>query len=206
MIPIIIPTYKTKDQIREVLFELKCNISDKKYVLIPTFVRACASVNRNFGIMMAEKYGSDIIIMVDDDVTGYYKNWADDLIKPLLSEEHKECVMVSARLMHDNNTVGVMMDHKIDLSVEYQIVQNALPSAAVAFRYDKIIRFDEIYSVDNMGSQWEDTDACFQYNKKYPNCYYIINNRCKLIHKNEAKESKYGNYFRSIFQQKWGIK
>lgn len=194
-IDIIIPTCKSQKGIEPFLRKVQESISDN-FNILPTCFRASAATNRNFGLNMSM---SEIVIMMDDDIKGFFPGWADELIKPL----QNEVVMVSARLMQSKTKPGVMMNITPDLSKQYQsIPEQLLPSACIAFRKDDT-RFDEAY----IGSGWEDTDFCYQLNAKYPEGKYLINNDVKLIHKNEMKNQMNTNFLKNkfYFKSKWHI-
>ncbi len=212
MIDIIIPTNKEYHKITRMITRMKNTISSE-FRICPTCFKTSAPVNRNYGLIQAK---SDIVIMVDDDIKGYYPGWADELVKPL---EDPAIIMVSARLMDNKTKPGVMMDIKPDFSkpvvdvpdfysindtVENtQRVVKAVPSAAIAFRNDGT-RFDENY----IGAGFEDTHFCFELCCKYPSGRIVINNNCKLIHKNEMKNQLNGQLSvnQAYFRQFWGLK
>lgn len=204
MIQIIVPTCKASvNSVRNQI------IQTSGIKPIVTCKAVSAPTNRNFGLSIALKNckqdGNDIIIMCDDDIKGFYEGWVNDLTKPFFDD--KDLVMISARLMHDNNTPGVMMDIVPDLSVDVQYVETrALPSACIAFKWDCRIWFDESFSVNNKGSGFEDLDFCWQINARNKNSKYAIANKCKLIHKNEQKnQGSYMQIFHQKFKRKWGL-
>lgn len=208
MIDIIIPTYKPIKKLKNFLSKLAESISDN-YNIITTCFPVSAATNRNYGLNEAT---SDIVIMIDDDIKGFFPGWADKLLEPL---EDKNVVMSSARLMHSKTKTGLMMSIIPDLSGKYQtetieygsplkniIPIRLLPSACVAFRRNDF-RFDEAY----LGAGYEDTDACMQLNEKYPNGVYVINNEVKIIHRNEMKQQLNGQleHNKRYFHWKWGL-
>jgi len=198
-INIIIPTCKSQTGIKPFLRRVEENISEQ-FNVMPTCFHASAATNRNFGLNIAT---SEIVIMMDDDIKGFFPGWADELIKPLLDRDGEEVIMVSARLMQSKTKPGVMMNISPDLSVEWQLIaEQLLPSACIAFRKDDT-RFDEAY----LGSGWEDTDFCYQLNEKYPEGKYLINNNVELIHKNEMKNQMNTNFLHNkyYFKNKWNI-
>ena len=197
MLDILIPTCKEDYEISEIVGEIISSTEDIN--VIYTCRDASAAINRNTAL---ERATSDILIMMDDDMTGFYDGWAQELIKPMVDDE--SVVMVSARLMKrdgitPNHAMGAM-DKPTTGLVEVVLA----PTACIAIRNDGI-RFDENF----IGSGWEDTDYIYQLKKKYPNGKIILNNNVKLIHINEMKnQHTAGNYEmnRNYFNQKWGVK
>lgn len=212
MVDIIIPTLKKLEEIKVMIKEIEKNtIIDHR--IIVTCKPVSAAKNRNFGLDCAS---TDIIIMIDDDITGFYKGWAKELIKPL--EEIKDLIMVSARCMNQDGTLAETgaCDYDISKPLSYipKLRQGILPTSAIAF-INKGFRFDENYK----GAAFEDADFCFQILKDYPECKFAINNNCKLIHLNERKgyggSEKYDTLNpgedkilwenRNYFHKKWNV-
>jgi len=165
--------------------------------IITTGFKTSASTNRNYGLHMST---SEIIIMMDDDIEGFYQGWADELIKPLL--DYDDVLMVSARLMKPDGTLGIMVGENYDLSKPYvQVNARQLPTACIAFKKTDI-RFDETF----IGSGFEDNDFCLQLGIQNRKGIFIINNNVKLVHTNEMKEQgRNWNYNKNYFNQKYGI-
>ncbi len=160
---------------------------------------ASAATNRNICL---EQGGSEIIIMIDDDIQGFFHGWAHYLIKPLLDPW---IGMVSARLFNVNGTVQKTCMHNDALSPELITLtpepNRIMPSAAIAFRRTNL-RFDENF----LGSGWEDTDFCRQYWQKFPNCKFVVTNACKLVHRNEMKsQGVHWARNKEYFKKKWGL-
>jgi glycosyltransferase involved in cell wall biosynthesis len=189
---IIIPTCKKIDEISPLLGIVGFNSPD--CTIIATCKPVSAAINRNDGLNQAT---SDIVIMIDDDTGGYYKNWWRDLIRPLI--EDSSIVYVSARLIKEDGTPAPMMHNNPCMTRDVVDVPYA-PTACVAFRNDNL-RFDEGY----IGSGYEDTDFCEQLKIRYPNKWFVINNTCRIIHKNEQKfqHGKFAELNRQRYQQKW---
>jgi len=212
MIDIIIPTNKHPHHIKKQLKEMRNTIDVERYNIITTHLEASSPTNRNHGLIMAT---SDIVIMCDDDLTGFTEGWADRLVEPLKDES---IIMVSARLMKTKKTPGVMMDipcimdrRLYEVEKFYDVVDSksgkaipvrAVPSACIAFRRDGTM-FDQMY----IGAGFEDTDICFQLCCKYPHGRMVINNECKIIHKNEMKNQMNGQLQANqlYFRFKWGL-
>ena len=197
MIDIIIPTNKELKKLKKQISNIESTVNGD-YKVLPTCFKASAATNRNYGLNQAK---SEIVIMLDDDIKGFFHNWANLLIESL---QDPDVVMVSARLMHNENKAGLMMNIKPDLSKDVvEVKDRMLPSACIAFRNDGT-RFDEAY----IGAGYEDTDFCMQLNEKYPNGKYMIDNRVKLIHKNEMKNQLNGQLMRNkyYFFDKWNVR
>jgi glycosyltransferase involved in cell wall biosynthesis len=181
---IIIPTCKKRHEIDDLLSRISKTAPSVSSV-IATCMPASASVNRNYGIY---KSNSDYIVMVDDDISGFFCGWADILVDSLACI--MGCCMVSARLMDSYGTPGIMMSHRRDIIGGTIIVDPGyLPSACVAFRRDGT-RFDENF----IGSGWEDTDFCDSLHVRYPYGVFAINNDVRLIHANERKNGNDSNF------------
>jgi len=165
--------------------------------VIATCMSVSASVNRNCALEMAK---SDIVIMIDDDIEGFYDGWDIDLIQPLFDSD--DVRFVSARLVDRAGNVGNMVCNPTDLSSSVVDVKFA-PTACCAFRRSSL-RFFEEYR----GSGFEDTDYIVQLRRMFgeKNCRVVINNECRMIHINEMKK-QYCNfqYNRDVFFKRWGF-
>lgn len=197
---IIIPSCKAYKEVEQQIEDIKRTAPD--WEVIFTGLKACAATNRNAGLEMASWHDPQHIIQTDDDISGYFPGWAD-----LLRDALSDCVnMTSARLMHNESTPGIMMNHPVDMSGNYQFVREAVPSSCICFRYGEVY-FDNRFNINNIGSGYDDTDGCYRLNQNRKNDLYCICNNVKLIHKNEMKNQReYMPYFEHLFRQKWGIK
>ena len=160
-------------------------------------LKASAAVNRNDCL---NNIKSELVIMLDDDITGFYPGWDADLIQPLI--ENDNISIVSARLMNSDTTyANVMHDNFIYVNGYHRSPINLVPTAGIAFRPNGI-KFDENY----IKASFEDTDWCKQISQRYPHMYTVINNNCKLIHLNEMKfqVGEAWNHNRSYYISKWG--
>ena len=188
MIDIIIPTCKKYGDITDLLAEVALySINCREF--IPIYgLEYSAARNRNIGL---NKSAADFVIMMDDDITDLYPGWDNDLIQELFRQP---CVnIVSARLMKDENTPAPMMSNNYDFTQPFVFVKK-VPTACIAFRRTNI-RFDENFK----GSGFEDDDFCLQMGGKI-----IIDNRVKVIHKNEMKnQQEYWQYNKEYFEKKW---
>ena len=193
---ICIPTCKPMNEVQELVDDIRATIPSD----IPIFTsgyKVSASVNRNFCLMKAKtKY----VIMLDDDISGFTCGWAEGMLEPF--ELCNNVAMVSARLMRDRRTPGIMMSIDFKFEMTFQLVKEQfLPSSCIAFVNDGT-RFDENY----VGSGWEDTDYCESLQRKYPQHFWLINNNVQLIHANEMKNGQDGNYQinQRYYKKKWG--
>jgi len=170
--------------------EIEESISDE-HNLIFTGLDASASVNRNKGLSEVK---SEIYIMMDDDMQGFYEGWVEDLIKPML---HNQMILItSARLLNTNGTMGHMMgDNKVfekgtyDASPSTYRGYTRIPTACLALRKNSL-RYNEEF----IGSGYEDTDYMNRINMHFKHTRIMINNDCKLIH-NNIQQNQGGKYF-----------
>lgn len=166
----------------------------EKHNYIITAFPVSASVNRNYGLYEARKSDNEYIIMIDDDIEGFYPGWQDDLVAPL--KEFSSVRMTSARLLDRSGKPACMMgiDTKDLLSPLVEAPKflsfgsyrfSAILSAAIAFRKKDIegINFD----MNFIGSGWEDTHFCFLMHRKHDQCRFVCVNGCRLVHRNEMK-------------------
>ena len=198
-IDIVIPTLMTEDEIAPRV-EMISNITRTPHRVITTCQKVSASANRNIGLDQAK---SPIIIMIDDDIIGFFDGWEQKIIEPII-KDHRVC-MVSARLMNKNGTTGPNCADNHDLSIPWIYLPKrnhcVMPSAAIAF-VDKGLRFDENF----IGSGWEDNDFCFQYLQLNPEYKFVLNNECPLIHLNEMKNQQlHFQHNQRYFYEKWKI-
>ncbi|MFW6272475.1 MAG: glycosyltransferase family 2 protein, partial [bacterium] len=180
-IDIVIPTIKKEfdENIKKQIKEIDSNTDNVN--IIVTGLKASAASNRNYGL---SKVKSDIVVMMDDDMTGFYPNWLNDLIDIFNIDEN--CHLVSARLLTTQKTFGHMTGNCNDFTTPYAFVSSKqVPTACIAFKNDET-RFD----INYIGSGFEDNDFCLQLSDKYPRGTVYISNKCKLIHINEMKNQK----------------
>jgi hypothetical protein len=192
-VSIIVPTNKSPSEIEVLMSELR-KYSDAKNI-ISTCMRLSAAKNRNIGLDWAK---SEIVIQCDDDIEGFYKGWDTDLVAPLKSD--KTICFISARLTDRYGKPTFLMEQNNDM-VSDLVEVKFTPSACCAFR-PRGIRFDEIFA----GSGFEDSDAIMQLKKRDPGGRVVINNRCKMIHRNEMKNQQINFKHNSAhFVRKWGF-
>lgn len=194
---IVIPTFKKYSDIQRQLNDITVKMPDSCFVLGTCFPGSAAE-NRNIAHSAASC--SDIIVSLDDDITGFYEGWLSDMIQPLL--EDSSIRFASARFLKpDGKSLGFMMTSKNDMRREYEEVPRC-PTSAYAYRKDD---FDALKGFWNETSQpfdtrfkgggWEDNAICHDLKKKFPDTKIIINNKCRLIHINEMK-NQLGNIFK----------
>lgn len=177
--------------------------------IYPTSINGSASVNRNVGLEVAV---SDLVIMVDDDVTKFPPLWDSLLLRPL--REHPECVMVSARLMNADGTSGPMLGLPPPTkdSGWTEVSERKLLTACCAFPNDGL-RFDENF----LGSGFEDDDFCAQLRQKYPDGTFLINEDVRVVHLNSMRNQGFikgvgpvpgGNFEKNkaYYEKKWSVK
>lgn len=197
MYDIIIPSNKNIDELRVIVRAIR-RFDSEKHNYIPTGFQVSAATNRNYGLA---KCYNDIVIMMDDDIGGFYSGWQDELINPLLSDQAIK--LVSARLLTPVGGLSPMMGCDYDLSKIFSEADKVILSACIAFRLEDVsgIWFDENY----VGSGFEDTDFCFQLREKHKdNCKIVVNNRCALVHFHEMKNQA-SNFSanQKYFVKKW---
>jgi len=195
---ICIPTLLPREKLQEQMWDIQAN-TRTSYQIIASCQRMSAAANRNHCLQRA---CGQILIMLDDDITGFFPGWEQKLIEPLLAD--KSICMVSARLANRDGTCGVMCSNDNRLKPRWLEIEPrrdcVLPSAAIAFR-NLGLRFDENY----VGSGYEDSDFCFQYVAMNAG-RFAINNECRLIHLNEMKNQPDNNVRnRKYFRKKWGV-
>ena len=191
MVDIIIPSCKPIEELRQLTsahtyhtFEEDCNV-------IETGFPCSAAVNRNYGLLRSQESNNEFIIMMDDDIGGFFNGWYKLLIDTL--KENKDVSLVSARLMTPHGEFGPMMGVDNNASQILSPVSKAVLSACIAFRKEDIIgkiRFDENF----VGSGFEDTLFCHHLHCSNPDSRFVVNNKCRLIHYHEMKNQAGKNF------------
>lgn len=189
-VDVLIPTCKSYDSIVGQVKEIVKN-SPQVYSIHASCFLKSAAINRNY---CHGKATTNIVVSCDDDIEGYYPGWLEELIRPL--GEDKDIRLVSARLMNNDGTIGFMMTSKNDISQDYEAVFRC-PTSCFAYRkkdFDELMGFwnKDSWPFDEnfVGSGWEDNAICHDLKKKFIGTKIIINNRVKLIHRNEQKNQK----------------
>lgn len=190
MIDIVIPTCKLKETVIQQIEEIEKNTLEE-HRIVASCIFASAAINRNY---VHAKTTEEFVIMLDDDMTGFYPGWELDMILPL--KENKDIYFSSARLLKPDRTLGFMMTSKRNTLEDLEEVPR-IPTACFAYRrkeMDELIGFHNETSLpfDIMfkGSGWEDNGVCYDLKKRFPKAKIVINNNCQLIHINEEKEQK----------------
>lgn len=145
---------------------------------------------------------TEYVVMIDDDITGFFHGWSDLLVEPL---KNPDILYVSARLLNECGIPQMVMGFSKNTH-NALVTVNIAPSAAIAFRNDGT-RFCEEYK----GSGFEDTDFHFQLKEKYGyDKRVIVNNEVKLTHLHEMKnQNGVGDGFnpfeenKQIFDRRW---
>jgi len=165
--------------------------------IIATCTSGSAAVNRNIGLSYMSR--NECVVMIDDDVTGFFPGWYDKLVTPLLSDMN--IAIIAARLLRPDGRLAYMMGENYNLEEHLvNVIEKRVPTACIAFIHEGI-SFDESF----VGSGFEDTDFCKQFAVRYPKGKFVVNNDVRLIHKNEMKCQK-GEYWKknqSYFVRKW---
>jgi len=171
---IIIPSCKPVNELVQLIKEIERKSSGNFQIILVSNPDFSASQNRNAGLLIST---APYVIMVDDDITGFYPAWNEILIWPLKTTPHIS--IVSARLVRKDGTPAPMMSSQYALTADFEEVKK-VPTACVAFR-QTIIRFDENFK----GSGFEDDAFCLAMGPQI-----TIYNRVKLIHLNEMKHQQ----------------
>lgn len=200
MVDIIIPSCKTHSDLQMQVALMRYH-HDSECNIIATGLPSSASVNRNYGLLQAAKSDNEFIIMIDDDIGGFFDGWYKILIDVL--KDCQDIKLVSARLINKFGGFSPMMGCDYDASKKISVVQKAVLSACIAFRKDEI--FNKIW-FDNefIGSGFEDTLFCHNVSNMYPEAMFVVANQCKLIHYHEMKNQggKYFDFNRKHFLSK----
>jgi len=195
-VDIIIPSCKRVDnpQVIQQLEHIKKTRVTPGQIIF-TGIKQSAAVNRNAGLLRAQ---TQIVIMLDDDITDFTPGWDLRLVTPLL--ENPELMIVSARFREKSGGWHDVMGNVLNYDAPYvHTLHNLTPTATIAFRKSDI-KFDETY----IGSGYEDTDFCLQMQQKFPRKKVAIVNLCVLTHLHEAKEQHiHIPVNRKYFQTKW---
>jgi len=212
-VSICIPTLKTEKEVRQQMDDIHKTPPSCDYEVIASCTKQSAAKNRNWCIDNAE---GDVVIMLDDDITGFYPGWADILIDALFFNVANS--IVSARPKKpDGSWCAILGDSgKPPNDEEFQkcihtdqTKLNICGSACMAFWRGCGVSFDEAY----LGATYEDSDFCMQMNKQYPNKQIVFANRCNIIHTEEKKgrgsgpnKNNYWKHNHDYFAEKWGVR
>lgn len=185
MLYILIPSMRQPHQLRDMITEIHENTKTRHCVYVSGW-DACAAKNRNVCLDYLDSRGvaEPTAIMLDDDIRGFSPGWERLLMRAM---DGPDVLAVSARLMTPEGLIAQTCSRCYELEPEnIELTRGAdcvMPTAAILFRHDPAIRFDENFK----GSGFEDGDWFFQMLEKYPAARFIQNNACRLIHMNEMK-------------------
>lgn len=186
-VSIIIPTMRTWHEIKDLFHAIHATAESEDFEVIYSGMNWSASKNRNFCLNKAK---GDIIIQVDDDVSGFYQGWDKFLIAPLMGND--QFMLISAELHKPGTPLS-------ELTGWTRITRSIIAGACIAHRKTHL-RYDEEFK----GSGMEDNDFCMQVNNSYPNPAMVINYNCKLYHAGEKKLNKENlEYNTGYYQHKW---
>lgn len=196
MIDIVIPTLRdANDPIIISLIEEINRTAGVPVHVAATCTKASASVNRNLGLDWAK---SDVIFMVDDDISGFPVGWVKILEHTIRTQD--DCVMLSPQLLMPDHTFGFMMGVRRQRLSGLSTAAGILPTACIAIWANEL-RFDENF----IGSGFEDNDYCAQLRQLNPNARFLVNHDVQVIHANE-KKNQHGTYWdhnKAYFEKKW---
>jgi hypothetical protein len=188
LIQVTIVTHRPVSEAEKLITEIKTNTLEPHFVLVTSRIRESASINRNYALKVAEKNNAPAIVMLDDDITGFYQGWLTDLVQPMIDDN--KIIIASARLLNKDRTQGPMM-HCGSIPNTIGVFEvpgchykgfSITPTSCIAIRKNDV-RFDEGFK----GSGYEDTHYMFCINEAYPDYKIVLNNNCKLVHLNEMK-------------------
>jgi hypothetical protein len=194
---ILIPTYLYVELVAPLIEEIRAHTPDAE--VFASCRQASASVNRN--ACLDQLAIGEVAVMLDDDVSGFYPGWLDDLLRGL---EIPNAVMVSARLLNPDGSFAQTCSRcYAPTPDEIEVFSNGtaiLPTAAIAFKHSGI-RFDPAY----IGSGFEDSDWCQQIHADDPTAKFIQSNRARLCHLNRMTNQKgrFWDHNRQLFRKKW---
>jgi hypothetical protein len=191
--------HKTDASVEKLITLLKITRETKGEIHF-TGLKECASKNRNESLKMAE--GADMIIMLDDDMTGFKIGWDQVLIDPLLKDE--SIAISQALLLNRDGSIQQNVSGTYQPSIPFaRIDRNEICTATFACwkkhfddlrdwdKYQLSQPFDESF----VGSGWEDNLFSWQLHRLKPERCFVVNNKCKLIHLNEMKHQHEGSNF-----------
>jgi len=186
MVDVIIPSCRPYQDLQMFVSGMRYYYPECNF--IATGLPSSASINRNYGLMQSK---NEYVIMMDDDIGGFFDGWHDILVNIL--KDCQEVKLVSARLLNKFGGFSPMMGCDYDASKKISIVRKAVLSACIAFRREDV--YNNIwFDAEFIGSGFQDTLFCHHLMKKYPDALFVVANSCKLIHYHEMKKQG-GKYF-----------
>lgn len=198
---ILIPTMLSREQVAPQIEAIRAVTPGAE--VYASCLKASASVNRN--ACLDQIRVDDFAIMIDDDIEGFYPRWDIALLASLMAVPH--AVMASARLLNPDGSFGPTCACNFDREPMEIVLKPRpasphciMPTAAIAFVH-RGHRFPESMK----GSGWEDNWWAAEYVEADPDAVFVQSNRCKLIHRNEAKMQR-GSYWahnKEEFFKRW---
>lgn len=205
---ILIPTCRSYDEIRPQIEAIRAVTTPEPEIIV-SCLKASASVNRNHCLDRVEV--GEIAVMIDDDISGFYPGWIEDLTWPFggadgcdhedpdnsglcircqSPQEFWNTVMVSARLLNTDGSFGPTCSMCYDATPEEIILRPKrshciMPTAAIAF-----LHRGHKFMESMIGSGWEDNAWAAEYVDADKYAVFIQSNRCRLVHFNEAKNQR----------------
>ena len=196
-ISIVVPTFRTPAEVAPLVEEIQRTSGYVDHAnIIVTGLQASASVNRNAGLDAAT---SHIIVMTDDDCTGFPMGWASKLVDVM--NQRPQCQMVSARLMAPNGQFGPMLgwagNHNSGVHVT---PERKLVTACCAVRRSAH-RFDEAL----IGSGFDDDCFSALLRMAYPDCEFCVHCGIQVCHLNRMtnQHGKFWDHNRRVYESLW---
>jgi len=195
---VVIPTIRTAEEVAPLVAQIRATAGVPVNVFA-SCQRISAAKNRNLGL---EQSRSEILFMLDDDITCLPENWAIRMIEVMQS--HPQCVMCSPRLLDLDGTFGTMAGYPSNAQKGCEVLgSRELLTAFIGIRRTAL-RFDPNY----IGSGFEDNDYCRQLVAKFPDAEFICIHDLLAVHRNE-KKNQHGEYWQKnsrYFRRKWARK
>ncbi len=194
---IVIPTCKKSEEIEPLIREIRQFTPEQ----IEIFASCCdnsAAYNRN--VCLARVKFGELVIMMDDDITGFFPSWYEKLIMPF--SYISDVLVSSARLIKRNGKFAHNSSDDYTDNKDFVVVETKrVPTACIAF-VNHGVTFDESF----IGSGFEDDDFCRQLTYLFPNGKFVINNLVKLIHLNNMTNQKgvFWEHNKTYYLSKWG--
>jgi glycosyltransferase involved in cell wall biosynthesis len=196
-IDIIVCTHKEKDTKTERAIEAAT--PELHRLIFTCQIGQSASANRNYGL---EQSTSEIAVMMDNDITGFYSGWLADLVAPMIADP--SIIISSIRCLDREGNLGQMMglagipdDRGVhDVQPSAYRGYRRVPTACIAIKKNAV-RFDECF----VGSGYEDTAYMNYVDMIYSDHRFVINNGCRLIHLNleQNQGGKFWEYNRAYY-------
>jgi len=209
IIPTIKPAAELQPQVNAIHKSLK---GYNDYEIIIQSANQSAARNRNAGLYKSK---GDYVIQCDDDIEKYPPAWAFNLIAPL----NNIIRIISARLMTPQGTPATMISFKGKINNNQDVWINPdglLPSACFAFSRDTwegvknnpALPYNKPFDERYIYACGEDADFCMAVLKTFSGAQVAVNNRVKIIHREESKwrtdNPRDWQVNHELFTRKWG--